>query len=112
MQILFSPQENEERIEYTFNGEVISITINGVSENFDFTGIPNGELELFNQDGSVAIETKLDPFPILSAKKEGGILYVELLNWISGDASKKEKFPEWIDSVDYGKENSKGGGEK
>ena len=43
------------------------------------------------------IETVLEYNPILKATKVDGILSVELLNFISEDATEEEKFPEWIE---------------
>ena len=43
------------------------------------------------------IETVLECNPILKAQRVDGTLSVELLNFISEDASEAEKFPEWIE---------------
>ena len=54
--------------------------------------MPDGILETFNfRTGESLVETILEHNPILSAKREKGILYVELLNFITEDATKEEK---------------------
>lgn len=76
---------------YVFDGEKIEVEFDGVSEIFDFEGFPDGEMDSF------LVETALKYNPIISAKKVDGILSVELLNFISEDATEEEKFPEWIE---------------
>ena len=82
---------DEKRFEFEFSGEMIIATFDGVSDTFDFTGLPDGEVNYS------MIETILAYSPIVSAKKVDGILSVELLNFISEDATEEEKFPEWIE---------------
>ena len=93
MRIYKSPQvgANEKRFEFEFSGEVIVATFDGIEDTFDFTGFPDGEVEYS------MIETVLEYNPILKATKVDGILSVELLNFISEDATEEEKFPEWIE---------------
>ena len=98
MKILYSPCISEEIIRYTFNGEKIIAEIDEEIDEFDFTDMPDGILETFNfRTGESLVETILEHNPILSAKREKGILYVELLNFITEDATKEEKFPNWIE---------------
>lgn len=62
---------------------------------FDFTDMPNGELEFYDAEGNSLIETVLDEVPILNAKKENGVLTVEILFTI--DIHEKDErllFPE------------------
>ena len=93
MRIFKSPQVgvDEKRFEFEFSGEMIIATFDGVSDTFDFTGLPDGEVDYS------MIETVLEYNPILKATKVDGILSVELLNFISEDATEAEKFPEWIE---------------
>ena len=90
MKIKFSPQRNDEKIIYTFQSDTITATYQEQTEAFDFSNIPNGKLE--------EVETNLAINPLLSAKKEDGILYVELLNFIGEDATEEERFPTWFDA--------------
>lgn len=102
MKIFLSPQEDSERIYYKFEGNKVSATIENITDVFDFTDLPDGELELYDMEtGEELIKTTLPVNPIISAEKKEGILYLELLNWISEDASDEENFPVWIDSNEY-----------
>jgi len=103
MKILFSPQvrDDHKRIKYSFDEDVFQATYEGVTDTFDFRDFPDGELEIYNEQGESLIETSLSIQPIVSAKKEKGILYLELLNYIGLEASKEERFPGWIDHTEY-----------
>ena len=90
MFIKYSPQVSERVLTYEFNGEVITATMNGVTETFDFSDMPNGVADY--------IESEVFDFPpVLSAKKENDILYLELINFIGEEATEEEKFPEWFE---------------
>ena len=96
MKILLSPQvRDRNKIWYEVEQHKITATINGVSDTFDFTGMPNGELQLWDNEGNWLIETRLDEVPIISAKKKNGELIVEILFSIDMD-EKDERllFPE------------------
>lgn len=90
MEIYLSPQVSDRTIAYHFDTDQITVEYEGKTDTFDFSGVPDGVLE---SDG---ITTILDINPIVSAKKEAGLLKVELLNFISSDATEAEKFPEWF----------------
>ena len=72
------------------------------SDIFDFTDMPNGELEFYDVEGNSLIETVLDEVPILNAKKEDGILTVEVLFTIDID-EKDERllFPEPMNLAEF-----------
>ncbi len=89
MQVKFSPQRNDNRIEYGFSGEVITATIGEKTDTFNFSVVPDGQAVVYN------IETTLPINPIVSAKRTDGMLSVELLNFIGADATEEEKFPTW-----------------
>ena len=93
MKIYKSPQvgTNDSRFEFSFSGEIITATFDGITDIFDFSGFLDGEADFS------MIETMLEYNPILKAKRVDGTLSVELLNFISEDASEAEKFPEWIE---------------
>ena len=93
MRIYKSPQvgTDEKRFEFEFSGEMIIATFDSVSDTFDFTGLPDGEADYS------MIETVLKYNPILKATKVDSILSVELLNFISEDATEEEKFPQWVE---------------
>lgn len=93
--ILFPQVRDRDRIWYEITENKITATINGVSDTFDFTGMPNGELQKWDNEGNEIIETKLDEVPIVSAKKENGELTVEII--FSIDMYEKDErllFPE------------------
>ena len=93
MKILYSPQVNENNtIKYTFNNDKITVILNGRTDTFDFTGMPN--VELNPQDD---IETELDINPFVRVWRENGVLHLELLNFIQPNASYEERFPEWFE---------------
>ena len=90
MFIKYSPQVSDKKLIYEFNNDVVTATMNGVTETFDFSGMPNGVAD--------SIESGAFDFnPVISAKKENNILYLELLNYISEDATYEERFPEWYE---------------
>lgn len=90
MKIYLSPQVNEMVIGYSFSGEIITATINDITDVFDFTTFPNGKIEDMS-----SVETTLDFMPIISAERENGVLKIELLNCIKEDATHEECFPAW-----------------
>lgn len=80
MKILCSPQVREDnKIWYEIKHQKITATINEVSDTFDFTNMPDGILQTVDDEGNSLIETALDEVPILSARKEDGVLTVEIL---------------------------------
>ncbi len=89
MKIYLSPQKSNREIIYEFEDEKIIATIDNVTDTFDFSTMPDGIMH--------EVETILDVNPIVSAKRVEGELYVELLNFISKDATEEEKFPEWLE---------------
>ena len=77
--ILFPQVRDRDRIWYEIEDQKITATINDISDTFDFTGMPDGELQLWDNEGSWLVEAKLDEVPIVSAKKENGELTVEII---------------------------------
>ena len=88
-----SPQVmlEDQRFDFVFSGESITATFDGETDTFDFSGLPDGEVDFSK------IETMLPYSPILIARRVDGVLSVELLNFISEDTSDAERFPEWIE---------------
>ena len=79
MIIQLSPQVRENnKIWYEIEHQKITATINNVSDTFDFTDMPDGKLQLHDEDNNM-IETTLDEVPILGAEKTDGVLTVEIL---------------------------------
>lgn len=80
MIIKLSPQiRDRNKIWYEIKENKVTATINDISDTFDFTGMPNGELQLHNLEGESMIETTLDEVPILGAEKIDGVLTVKIL---------------------------------
>src|SRR5690606_30089970 len=74
MRITYSPQRSDRNITYTFDGDRITATLDGVSDVFDFTPLPDGE--------AASIASVLDPCPVLAARRVNGELHVTLLRAI------------------------------
>lgn len=91
MIIYLSPQISDDKIMYSFKGEVITATIGGITDTFDFSFFPDGELD------REAITTTLPINPICTANRVNGVLSIKLLNFISEDATYEERFPEWVE---------------
>lgn len=105
MRILYRPQYNpENKFKYSFDREMVNVEYIKLEKNiavgkeiviekklgedfFDFSTLPDGELS--------DVETILPVNPIISAKREDGVLWVELLNFIDLEATEEEKFPQW-----------------
>lgn len=103
MRIKFSPQGrlDGEKIVYKFSENLVTATYKGVTDSFDFSGLPDGKLDVYDMDTKQSlIETELEVIPIMNATKENGVLSVELLNFIGADATEEERFPQWFDSED------------
>ena len=85
-----TPQIREEdKIWYEIEKDVIKATINSVTDTFDFTDLPDGELQIYDGEFNNLIETSLDEVPILSARKENGVLAVKIL--FSIDSNEKDE---------------------
>ena len=92
IRIYFVPQRSDNQIEYCFNGETITVKIDNAEDVFDFSALPDGELNTQEQ-----IETVLPVNPIISAKRIDSILHLKLLNWLGPDAPYESRFPDWIE---------------
>jgi len=87
MKILYSPQRNDEVMDYSFIGEKIIVVYKGQTDTFDFTTMPDGKLE--------SCETTLEINPIISGERINGELQIKLLYWYGINATEEEKFPTW-----------------
>lgn len=83
------PQRSDDLLEYEFINDVIIVYTFCNKDIFDFSGMPDGELQ--------EVDTILQDNPIISAKKKDGILEVILYNYLDKDASYEERFPQWIE---------------
>ena len=95
MLIKFSPQRNDDKLEYIFKGETITATLNGITDTFDFSSLQEGdEVALNEETGQLEIETNLPILPILDARRENGQVVVTVLKYHGKDAPESERFPE------------------
>ena len=100
MLIKFSPQRNDDKLEYIFKGETITATLNGITDTFDFSSLQEGdEVALNEETGQLEIETNLPILPILDAKRENGQVIVTVLTYHGKDAPENERFPEPLEVV-------------
>lgn len=92
MKVFYSPIVGlPHTMSYSFEGETMRAEYNGEFDEFNFAGLPDGQLI-----GS-EVETSLIINPIMDIKKIDGVLYLTLLNPIAEDATEAEKFPEWVE---------------
>lgn len=103
MKILLSPQvRDDNKIWYEVNEEKITVTINDITDTFDFTGLPNGVLKLLDDEGNSLIKTTLPEIPIIRAEKVDGELTVEILFSINIDETDERLlFPEPMDVEEF-----------
>lgn len=97
MMVLYSPQVSDKEIIYSFDGDKITATIEGITDTFDFSEFGDGTLQLYNNEPPFEplFITSLSLMPILSAKRENGVLQAEILRFIGADADENEKYPQW-----------------
>lgn len=105
MRVKKIPQRNDAELTYQFDGGKITAMLNGQSDTFDFTDMPEGK--------AVDFDTTLDPCPIKSAERDAnGELWVEVMAYYGAPPTQSEeetdanfqarldeyeriKFPEW-----------------
>lgn len=79
MIITLSPRvKTGEHISYTLDYQRVSASYKGVTDVFDFTDVPDGELVLIDEQGNDLIETSLEYMPFIEAKKTEGVLHIAL----------------------------------
>lgn len=76
--------------------KIVEIEINREEDELDFSGLPDGEMEVYDDEtAEFLVDTNIPVNFILSAKKEDGMLYVELLKWIKPDEEVTSRESEW-----------------
>jgi hypothetical protein len=73
-----TPQRADIKAEYTINGDILTVKIEGNTEVFDFTGLPDGQAEGIEID-SLPIN------PIVSVKKENDVIDVVAIRFYDAD---------------------------
>lgn len=72
--ISYVPQRMDADLTYYVDGDVITATMDGQTDTWDFTNMPDGE--------AMEITSTLVPCPVLAAKRVDGVLHVTLLRAI------------------------------
>lgn len=86
MRIKYSPQRSDVPLSYQFSGDIITATLGGQSDVFDFAALPSGRAAI--------IESVLNPCPVLAAERTAdGELIVTLLKHHGPNAPESERFP-------------------
>lgn len=73
MRLIYSPQRADIACAVEPSGELLLVTVNGQSDIFDFTDMPDGSTD--------SIDSVLSPCPVLRAERVGGELTVHLIHW-------------------------------
>jgi len=88
MLVRWSPQRSDRQLSYEISGETITATLDGQTDTFDFSDLPDGELDVS------ALETTLDICPVPAARRVNGKLEVTLLRFHGPNPQPEEAFPE------------------
>lgn len=87
MRITYFPQRSDRAVSYTFDGEAITATLDGVTDTFNFSSLPDGE--------AAEIVSVLNPCPVLAAKRVDGELHITLLRAIPARPSDPQELEVW-----------------
>lgn len=88
MRIYKSPQVrmDDKRIDYSAKGDKLIVTIEGVSDTFDFTNVAG----VLNMSG---VRTTLPFNPLQKVERKNGTVEVTAINYIGQNATDEERFP-------------------
>ena len=89
MKIYKSPQVrlDDKRIDYSAKGDKLIVTVDGVSDTFDFTNVV-GVLDM------ASVRTTLTFNPIQKVERKNGNIEVTTINYIGQNATDEERFPQ------------------
>lgn len=88
IKIIELPQRNDNmKINYTVDGDILHVTIDGVTEEFDFTGLPEGRMTEIEPD-------ELMVNPIVEAEKIGDEIRITLIRFYGEDEKEVFEFGE------------------
>ena len=92
MKISFVHQINDQhQVSYEFNGDVITATVNGETDTFDFSSMPNDSI-------AQSITSSLPIYVIIEAKKDkNGEVWIRLFKPITFEENESGISEEWID---------------
>lgn len=82
MRVYLSPSVSDKGQTIKFNGDCIQITDDYTSYLYDFANVENGKMVSPTEH-------------IISAERENGELFVEIINYITDDSTAEERFPQW-----------------
>jgi hypothetical protein len=82
MKIIFSPQRADFQTIIVVDGDKLTVTVDGQTDVFDFTGMPNGK--------AGAISSDLTYNPVISAERVDGELIVNMINWYGAEPIKPQ----------------------
>ena len=88
MRIYKSPQVrmDDKRIDYSAKGDKLTVSIEGVSDTFDFTNV----VGVLNMSG---VRTTLPFNPLQKVERKNGNIEVTTINYIGQNATDEERFP-------------------
>lgn len=78
IRIIETPQRSDMNISYSVDGDILNVTVDGITEEFDFTGLPEGRA------GEI-ISDVLQVNPIVSAEKIGDEITITLIRFYGED---------------------------
>ena len=87
IKIIETPQRADMKINYVVDGDILNVTIDGVTEEFDFTGLPEGRMTEIEPD-----ELKVNP--IVGAEKIGDEITIRLIRFYDKDEKEVYEFGE------------------
>lgn len=92
MKVYFDPIGglDDDKIEYSFDGDIVTATYKGITDVFDFSGMPIGVMD--------GVETTLSVNPFVSAERKSDGLYIKVINFVKSDAPYEERYPEWTEA--------------
>ena len=93
MKVKYILQVNDmDKVEYQFDGDVITATLDGKSDTFDFTDMPNDSATT----GPPQSDLRL--FAVISAERDAdGVLWVELFKAVGEGQYRNPTQTEWED---------------
>lgn len=103
MIIKIIPQiRDNNRIWYEIEHHKITATVNDISDTFDFSEMPDGILQMWDEHGESVIETELPEIPFLGAEKENGVLTVNIIFSIDlYEEDERLLFPEPMSLIEF-----------
>ena len=85
--VTYIPQRNDHAVSYSFDGEAITATVDNQTDTIDLSSVPDGE--------AATITSTLIPCPVLSARREDGVLNVTLLRTIGPRPTDEAELATW-----------------